>query len=61
MQLRALAEISSSVANPDNAHLRRRYVVAIALSVMMGVGMSIWLAIDSPIEAPTRTSYLPAD
>jgi len=61
MQLRVLAEISSGVANPDRAHLRRRYVLAIALSAMVGVGMSVWLAVDSPVEEPTRTSYLPAN
>ena len=61
MQLRVLTGILSSVANPAHDHLRRRYVLAIALSVVVGVSMSVWLAMDSPVEAPTRTSYLPAD
>jgi hypothetical protein len=61
MPLRVLSGILSSAANPDHAHLRRRYVLAMALSVMVGVSMSVWLAMDSPVEAPTRTSYLPAD
>jgi hypothetical protein len=54
MQLRLLA-------SPDNAQLRRRYVLAIAVSVMAGIAMSIWLAVDSPVEAPARTSYLPGN
>lgn len=61
MQLRAQAEISSGVANPERAHVRRRYVLAIALSALMGVAMSVWLVVDSPVEEPTRTSYLPAN
>jgi hypothetical protein len=61
MQLRAMSEILSAVANPDSTHLRRRYILAIALSVGVGVAMSLWLAIDSPVEEPTRPSYLPAD
>lgn len=54
MQLRLLA-------NPDSAHTRRRYVLAIAVSVVAGIAMSIWLAVDSPVETPARTSYLPAN
>jgi hypothetical protein len=60
MQLCAMTEILSAIANPDSTHLRRRYVLAIALSVAMGVVMSVWLAIDAPVEEPTHTSYLPA-
>lgn len=33
----------------------------VVLSLMMGVCVSVWLAIDPPDVAPTRTSYLPKD
>jgi hypothetical protein len=29
--------------------------------MLAGIGMSIWLAVESPLEAPARTSYLPAN
>ena len=61
MQFRAMSAISSAVANPTGTHLRKRYVVAIALSLLVGVSMSVWLAVDAPVEQPARTSYLPAD
>lgn len=61
MQLRAMAEFMSAAANPEHTHLRRRYVLAMALSAMLGIAMSVWLVLDSPVEEPTRPSYLPAD
>ena len=61
MQLRALAGILRPVADKGGAHLRRRYVLAMAVSMLIGLAMSVWLAIDSPNVAPPRTSYLPVD
>jgi hypothetical protein len=60
MLLRVLAGIFSAVINTDSAHVRRRYLLAMVLSILTGMAVSVWLALDSPNEAPTPTSYLPA-
>jgi hypothetical protein len=39
----------------------RVHLVEIALFIIFGISMSIWLAVDPPEAAPARTSYLPAD
>jgi hypothetical protein len=61
MQLRVPAGILDPIANGDGAHPRRRYLLAMAVSILVGLTLSVWLAIDSPLVAPTRTTYLPAD
>lgn len=61
MPLRELEGILGPVANGGGAHLRRRYVLAMAAAILTGLAVSVWLAIESPHVAPTRTTYLPAD
>jgi len=40
--------------------MSRTHVVEIALFILVGVLVSVWLSVDPPAQAPTRTSYLPA-
>ena len=61
MQLRALAGILGPVADRNGAHLRKRYVLAMIVSILVGLAVSVWLAIDSPNVPPPHPSYLPAD
>lgn len=61
MQLRALAGIFRPVADRDGAHLRKRYVLAMVVSILVGLAVSVWLALDSPHDPPPHPSYLPAD
>lgn len=47
------------MANSGRTHLQRRDVLAIALAILTGIALSVWLAVDSPTETPARPSYLP--
>lgn len=61
MQLRALAGMVGRVGGGDGAHLRRRYLLAMVVSILVGLAVSVWLALDSPNVPPPHPSYLPAD
>lgn len=39
----------------------RLHVAEIALFVIVGLSLSLWLAVEPPDSPPARTSYLPAD
>jgi hypothetical protein len=54
-------ETSLLQANERMAGIARLHVIAIVLSLIVGIAVSIWLTVDPPTGVPARPSYLPVD
>jgi len=54
-------ELSLSHTSERMAGFARMHIISIVLSLIAGIVVSVWLAVDPPTEAPARPSYLPAD